>query len=729
MTIVTSTSSAFTGKFIIFLHSNYRSCNSLSTFTPFPMIILKGKRGVKIDRPMYTIRKRRFTHATSRYGQASDVQDFKDHIEETRKLASGRPIWVTEFFAKGTNGEVKKFFEQILPWMDASDDIHRYAYFMAAPGLLLQADGKSRSDLGTLYNYNFTVAHTAAASSTGDDEHKRPADPTFKPRNAKRGADKRTLNPYSTYLQRDASALKPNNGGPECECCWFLRCRRCPQCRPGSTSWTAPPNTDKREVQLMTVEHELDAKGCRFVLWAWVCDAAVDISSVSTVTKHELASQGCRFVLWGWVCDKQITTDEMPTLVTSVVSRITQNALEADGCRFVLWGWICDKTFDIEASTVPRESLDELRSKNCHFVSHGWSCSFGTTDTALMRPTIVDMPHHARRAIQAREDAAEPTGTTGENSVSDVATIKLNAIEDAARCCCWRRWFTRWVYIACNCAQTGAQSMSAAPAPPIVEKRQEDPISHQEDGGADPTKKRCCFFHWCGNCKRDVSTANVTVVEREETPAISPDMNATKKCCKSYRCWTCKPHELAAMEKREDTNADAQAAPAISSDMDAAKRCCKKGSCRPCKIPRMTAIEKRDNTTTIAQDGDATSSAPATPSPDKNATKGRKCCSYNWCWNCKRSDTSLVEKREELSQTIEASFPAVPTLPAPDMDAAKGKKCCLWLWCWNCKRSESPAIEKREEAPAPSEDVGPTSSDMDTTKKKKCCFWDWCRSC
>ena len=89
-----------------------------------------------------------------RYGRAHDAQNFKDHINDARKFANGLPIWITEFRADGTDDEVKSFLDDVMPWMDNSQDIHRYCYFMArpGPGMLINEAGDGLSDIGNEYN-------------------------------------------------------------------------------------------------------------------------------------------------------------------------------------------------------------------------------------------------------------------------------------------------------------------------------------------------------------------------------------------------------------------------------------------------------------------------------------------------------------------------------------------------------------------------------------------------
>jgi hypothetical protein len=89
----------------------------------------------------------------SRYGTAN-TQAFKAHIFAARKVAGGRPIWITEFKPEGTTEQIKRFLEDVMPWMDESGDIHRYAYFMATPSEGFLVDGKGGlSEIGKTYAF------------------------------------------------------------------------------------------------------------------------------------------------------------------------------------------------------------------------------------------------------------------------------------------------------------------------------------------------------------------------------------------------------------------------------------------------------------------------------------------------------------------------------------------------------------------------------------------------
>jgi hypothetical protein len=75
--------------------------------------------------------------------------DFQAYITKAYAAGGNRPLWITEFEASGTTAEQQAFLETMLPWLDASDMVERYAYFMAADGNLIS--GTSLSALGTTY--------------------------------------------------------------------------------------------------------------------------------------------------------------------------------------------------------------------------------------------------------------------------------------------------------------------------------------------------------------------------------------------------------------------------------------------------------------------------------------------------------------------------------------------------------------------------------------------------
>lgn len=83
------------------------------------------------------------------YDSASNVDYFKSYMAEAQTACGGRPIWITEFGATGSDSEVATFLETVIPWLDEQDYIHRYAYFMAEDGVLLS--GTSLSTIGQAF--------------------------------------------------------------------------------------------------------------------------------------------------------------------------------------------------------------------------------------------------------------------------------------------------------------------------------------------------------------------------------------------------------------------------------------------------------------------------------------------------------------------------------------------------------------------------------------------------
>ena len=50
------------------------------------------------------------------------VDNFKDTITNTVKV-SGKPVWVNEFGAIGSDAEKSTFLEEVMSWMDGNDDV------------------------------------------------------------------------------------------------------------------------------------------------------------------------------------------------------------------------------------------------------------------------------------------------------------------------------------------------------------------------------------------------------------------------------------------------------------------------------------------------------------------------------------------------------------------------------------------------------------------------------
>ena len=84
---------------------------------------------------------------------AQRVQDFKTTINNATAMANGKPVWVDNFQASGTNEEQQQWLSQVLPWLESNDAVERYAYVSPSRSTgtgFLNADG-SLSSLGEYY--------------------------------------------------------------------------------------------------------------------------------------------------------------------------------------------------------------------------------------------------------------------------------------------------------------------------------------------------------------------------------------------------------------------------------------------------------------------------------------------------------------------------------------------------------------------------------------------------
>lgn len=84
---------------------------------------------------------------------AERVEDFKDTVNNATAIANGKPVWVDNFQASGTNEEQQQWLSQVLPWLESNDAVERYAYVSPSRNTgtgFLNADG-SMSSLGEFY--------------------------------------------------------------------------------------------------------------------------------------------------------------------------------------------------------------------------------------------------------------------------------------------------------------------------------------------------------------------------------------------------------------------------------------------------------------------------------------------------------------------------------------------------------------------------------------------------
>ncbi|KAG2163599.1 hypothetical protein VTO58DRAFT_102456 [Aureobasidium pullulans] len=82
---------------------------------------------------------------------------FKQQVQAAHAMSGGRPVWITEFGLDNSDGtyttaELQSFLEEVMTWMDETDYVQRYAYFMDTTGMLMNSAGTDMSDTGNMYN-------------------------------------------------------------------------------------------------------------------------------------------------------------------------------------------------------------------------------------------------------------------------------------------------------------------------------------------------------------------------------------------------------------------------------------------------------------------------------------------------------------------------------------------------------------------------------------------------
>lgn len=79
-----------------------------------------------------------------------DATAFMDYVDQAYTAGGNRPLWITEFQVSGDTATQNAFLEAVIPQLDASSKVERYAYFMASDGNLLST-GSALSALGTTF--------------------------------------------------------------------------------------------------------------------------------------------------------------------------------------------------------------------------------------------------------------------------------------------------------------------------------------------------------------------------------------------------------------------------------------------------------------------------------------------------------------------------------------------------------------------------------------------------
>jgi hypothetical protein len=92
------------------------------------------------------------------YLPATDIAAWKLAVAQVGMAARGRPIWLTEFHASGTDDQVEVFLREFIPWLDSQSNVERYSYWLAQPGydmdgpLLIDNNQNQLSRIGNVYN-------------------------------------------------------------------------------------------------------------------------------------------------------------------------------------------------------------------------------------------------------------------------------------------------------------------------------------------------------------------------------------------------------------------------------------------------------------------------------------------------------------------------------------------------------------------------------------------------
>lgn len=90
------------------------------------------------------------------YDSATNVAYFQAYIPQAHTACGGKPIWITEFGASGTDAQIVTFLQTVLPWLDSLDYVERYAYFYAGASsdgqYLVNSAGTGLSTIGQVFN-------------------------------------------------------------------------------------------------------------------------------------------------------------------------------------------------------------------------------------------------------------------------------------------------------------------------------------------------------------------------------------------------------------------------------------------------------------------------------------------------------------------------------------------------------------------------------------------------
>ncbi|KAM0748409.1 hypothetical protein T439DRAFT_382248 [Meredithblackwellia eburnea MCA 4105] len=83
------------------------------------------------------------------YSAASDTEYFKSYFTDLY-AKTGKKIWITEFMGLGSASQQQTFLETVIPWLESTDFIERYAAFGAFAGTFVNSQGELTA-LGKTY--------------------------------------------------------------------------------------------------------------------------------------------------------------------------------------------------------------------------------------------------------------------------------------------------------------------------------------------------------------------------------------------------------------------------------------------------------------------------------------------------------------------------------------------------------------------------------------------------
>lgn len=83
------------------------------------------------------------------YDSAENTDYFTKHIQNATEIAGGKPVFVSEFGATGSDDQISTFLGTVMDWMDKEDSVAGYAYFMVSDGKLVT--GTEPSSYGKVY--------------------------------------------------------------------------------------------------------------------------------------------------------------------------------------------------------------------------------------------------------------------------------------------------------------------------------------------------------------------------------------------------------------------------------------------------------------------------------------------------------------------------------------------------------------------------------------------------